>query len=141
MVGGDFNQWKVEEVMANFIDMEEADVGPTRNDSIDITFTNFSDCVTESGTVPPLETDDSDRHSDHRIANIKAGLPRNATFEWETYSYRYYSKEGAEEFGRWVVLHDWECVLRSLSSNDKAKAYQGEVDDAMERIAAPTSRG
>ena len=38
--GGDFNQWQVEDIMADFIEMAEVDVGPTRGSRcIDRTFT------------------------------------------------------------------------------------------------------
>ena len=56
VVGGDYNQWKVEEVIADFVDISEVPVGPTRGSrSIDRTFTNFSS-IRDCGTVPPLET-------------------------------------------------------------------------------------
>ena len=59
VVGGDYNQWKVEEVIADFVDISEVPVGPTRGSrSIDRTFTNFSS-IRDCGTVPPLETKDS----------------------------------------------------------------------------------
>ena len=54
VVAGDFNQWKVEDVMGNFLDMTESCVGPTRgNRCIDRTFTNFGDQVKDAGTCPP----------------------------------------------------------------------------------------
>ena len=56
VVGGDFNQWPVDEVLSNFPDLREVQVGPTRKDRcIDCLFTNFSRSITECGTVPPLE--------------------------------------------------------------------------------------
>ena len=51
VTGGDFNQWKIEDVMADFPDLSEAEVGPTKgNHSIDQTFTNFG-MITDAGTV------------------------------------------------------------------------------------------
>ena len=97
VLGGDFNQWKIGDVIGNFIDMAEADVGPTRGTRcIDRTFTNFSGDVTGAGTVPRLETDDFTRASDHRIAFVTAKLKRTSSFKWITYSYRYYNKESAD---------------------------------------------
>ena len=54
IVSGDFNQWRIEEAMADFQDMTEVDVGPTRaGRRIDRTFVNFHGDVQEAGTVPP----------------------------------------------------------------------------------------
>ena len=48
--------------MADFPDMTEVDVGPTRaGQRIDRMFVNFHGDVQEAGTVPPLETDNSGR--------------------------------------------------------------------------------
>lgn len=59
VVAGDFNQWQVQDVLEDFVDMEEARLGPTRDGrSIDSVFTNFHDKVIEARTLPPLETDD-----------------------------------------------------------------------------------
>ena len=57
VVAGDFNQWRVEDCLANFADMREVEVGNTRgNRAIDRIFTNLSRSVVGSGTVSPLET-------------------------------------------------------------------------------------
>ena len=32
VVGGDFNQWKIDEALVDFPDLKEAEVGPTRKD-------------------------------------------------------------------------------------------------------------
>ena len=55
-MGGDFNQWAIDNALQESPDLREANVGPTRNDRcIDWLFTNFGRSVEESGTVPPLE--------------------------------------------------------------------------------------
>ena len=80
LVGGDFNQWDVAEALSDFPDIREADVGPTRKDRcIDRIFTNFGRSITESGTVPPLEPEPGHQgtRSDHRIAFVKAELPKS----------------------------------------------------------------
>ena len=52
IIGGDFNQWKVEETVSDFVDFHEALGGPTRKDrSIDCLFVNYPHTV--AGTVPP----------------------------------------------------------------------------------------
>ena len=122
-------------MMANFPDLGEAPVGPTRGGrSLDRTFVSFHDNITECGTVPPLETDDSEKKSDHLIAYVEAELKRSAAFKWVSYSYRFYNKESEEQFGKWVVMQDWECVTLAEGSNAKAVAYQAEITDAIERF-------
>ena len=92
VVAGDFNQWKIQEVMANFPDLLEARVGPTRGDRhLDRLFSNMD--ISCAGTVPPLETEGEARQSDHRIAFVEATLERKKAYEWVTYSYRHYDDD------------------------------------------------
>ena len=84
VVGGDFNQWQVEDPLSEFPDLREVNVGPTRKDRcIDRIFTNFGRSITDCGTVPPLEPEPGHQGacSDHRIAFMKAELPRLRAFE------------------------------------------------------------
>ena len=97
VVGGDFNQWKIDEALADFVDLSEAPVGPTRQGrSIDRLFMIIP--VSAAGTVPPLESDDSSKKSDHLIAFAEAQLERKEAYKWVTYSYRYYNKESEKLF-------------------------------------------
>ena len=63
-----------------------------------------------------------------------AGLERTSSFQWVTYSYRFYNKDSADLFGNWVILHDWACVTSLEGSNAKAEAYQSEVIDTIETL-------
>ena len=83
--------------MADFPDLSESDVGPSRGARcIDRTFTNFGESITESGTVPILEVDDDPtKRSDHVISFPVAGLE---SFKWITYTYCYYDMEPANLF-------------------------------------------
>ena len=95
IVGGDFNQWPMQEALQDFPDITEAAVGPTRKDRcIDGILVNFGQAVEESGTVLPLEPEPGYQgtKSDHRVAFVRAALPKLQTFEWVTYQYRYYSE-------------------------------------------------
>ena len=100
MVTGDFNQWKVEVLLADSVDMSEVAVGPTRQDRcIDRIFVNFA------GTVPPLETDDqAAKKSGHLIAFAKSSIPLSVPFNWLEYSYWYYN-EDPEGGGSWRQLN------------------------------------
>ena len=137
VLAGDFNQWKVEDYLRDFPDLLELPVGNTRGDHcIDRMFGNFN--AMEVGTLPPLETDPGSeaaaRPSDHRIAFCRTSLPRVRPYELMTYTYRYYSKEGEEEYGRWLAGKDWSHLLGLSGSNAKTEYYQREVVGAMERI-------
>ena len=88
VVAGDFNQWRVEEALADFPDLAEHQVGNTRGDhSIDRIFSNID--VRSSGTVPPLETDNVEggqRRSDHRVAFIQSSLDKVPSYKMLRYT-------------------------------------------------------
>ena len=136
IIAGDFNQWEVENGLANFADIKEIKVGCTRgNREIDRVFTNISRSVTESGTVDPLETEEAEsgvRRSDHRIVYCKCEVARRETYKWETYTYRHMGDESRKRFREWVVLHDWRSVLDAPDANGKAEEYQKTVVKAVE---------
>ena len=138
VVAGDFNQWKIDACLADFVDVKEVDVGPTRGSrSIDRIFTNMSRSVEESGSLEPLETEEIEgivRKSDHRVAYVKISLERRQTFKWETYQYRHYNDKSVDRFKGWVVMHGWEEVLSAVGSEEKAVAYQNSVVKAVERF-------
>ena len=137
VVAGDFNQWRVDQALAEFPDMTEADVGPTRKDRcIDRIFTNFNRSVKASGTVPPLEVEpgSAGTKSDHRVAYIDASLPKIRSYTWESYSYRYKSQEAVNEFGAWIAGFDWAALDELEGSNPKADYYQEVVSWAMGRF-------
>ena len=83
--------------------------------------------------MPPLETDDSEKKSDHRIAYVQTELKRARAFEWIKYSYCYYSQEGEKEFGDWLVNHRWQGALDAESSNYKTNLYQSQLQEAIDR--------
>ena len=137
-VAGDFNQWRAEDALANFSDVREVEVGATRGSrKIDRIFVNFSRLVTESGTLSPLETEETNglvRRSDHRVAYVRLRIPKKEAFRWEVYSYRHFNDDLVAAFREWVVWHDWDEVLSASSSDAKAEAYQGTVVGAVERF-------
>ena len=136
VMAGDFNHWKIEESLSNFVDIKEVRVGSTRGSrSIDRVFLNVSRCVVESCTLLPLETErEETRKSDHLIVYCKVLLNRQETYRWESYSYRYFNDRSVEKFREWIVFYDWAGVLGSVTADEKAKAYQRTVVDAVERF-------
>ena len=135
IIGGDFNQWKVEEAVVDFQDLREIGVGPTRGTrEIDRFFCNFSRAIRASGTVGPLETEDDEKRSDHKVAYFTCDLPRREAFKWQKYSYRHFNYDSANQFRAWIIMHEWEEVLRAEGSNKKTEAYQRTVTEAVERF-------
>ena len=56
VVGGNFNQWKIHDVVADFPELLEAQVGPTRGTKcLDRLFSNLD--VSKAGTVLPRSSD------------------------------------------------------------------------------------
>ena len=136
VIGGDFNQWRIDNCLANFDNIKEVKVGNTRGSrAIDRLFLNIHRSVTDSGTLSPLETEDEDtRRSDHRIVCCKVSLRRQEAFRWETYSYRHFNERSTEIFREWVVFHDWKEVLQAGTAEEKAEAYQKTVVGAVEKF-------
>ena len=88
VIGGDFNQWDIAGALEDYADLVESDVGPSRGSRrIDRLFSNFSGNVEAAGTLPPLETDDRSRRSDHKITFIEAVLPKKKSFKMLKYTY------------------------------------------------------
>ena len=137
LVGGDFNQWLVEEALEEFPDIREANVGFTREEKcIDRMFTNFGRAQRSSGTVPPLDVEQGQPGcpSDHRVAYVRAALPRIRSFEWMSYSYRYFNEDSSKMFGDWLAGFDWAEQVALTGSNNKANYYQKVVTEAMEKF-------
>ena len=99
VLAGDFNQWNIGEAVLDFPDIREAQVGATRGSrSIDRIFTNLTRSITESGTLAPLETNDGECASDHRVSFCRVGVARLKTFTWQTYTYRHYNDSSVKLF-------------------------------------------
>ena len=135
VIGGDFNQWRVESALVEYPDIREADVGPTRKDKcLDRLFTNFGRSIEASGTVPPLRPYEGEgAPSDHRVAYVRATLPRIRSFEWTTYQYRYFNEDSVKKFGQWLAGFDWYRITELEGSNKKADYYQATVTEALEK--------
>ena len=132
IIAGDFNQWKIDEALLDFVDIKEVLVGNTRKDkAIDRFFTNMTRSVKESGALEPLETE-SEIPSDHRVAFCRLSLPRVEAFTWESYTYRHFNKESVDKFKEWLVMHDWPEVLTEEGSTRKAEAYQATITWALQ---------
>ena len=133
ILAGDYNQWKVEEYLADFVDLKEEEVGPTRGRrSIDRFFVNFKRSVVESGTLAPLEAEQTGATSDHRITYLRAAIKKKETFKWETYSYRHRTPEAREAFKSRIVLHDWQSVYNPVGTDTETNEYQRVLGEAID---------
>ena len=132
VVGGDFNQWPVQDIIKDFVDMTETTCGPTRGSrSIDRTFINYPYHV--AGTVLPLETNNSTKKSNHKVAFTSSSIQRASPYVWLDYSYRYYNEESAVAFGQWLAGEGWGELYLAQGSNGKASVYQSKVTAALEK--------
>ena len=132
-MAGNFNQWPIDSALVEFLDLKEVHVGPTRaGRSIDRVFCNVARRVSEAGTVPPLEAENST--SDHGVAYVRAAVPRVESFEWVSYSYRHFTEEAQEAFNGWIVLQDWSPVYAAGGSNKKARAYQNIINEGLDKF-------
>ena len=137
VVAGDFNQWDIAGTVAEFPDLSEANVGPTRKDRcLDRIFSNFGRAVVDSSTVPPLEVEPGHlgAASDHRVTFVRASLPKLRSFEWTTHQYCYYNEDSVEKFGRWLAGFDWAPLVQMSGSNAKADFYQKTLMAALEEF-------
>ena len=132
IVIGDSNQWDLGGALEEFPEIGEAHHLNTRgNRSIDRIFLNFTEKITSVNTLPPLESDDASKKSDHLVVLVEATLPRVEAFEVLRYSYYYFTEESASNFTSWIVKHDWSEVLTAPESNAKVAAYQAAIDMAI----------
>ena len=117
--------------------MVEIQTPPTRGDrNIDRIFNNWPEDTTDSGCVPPLETElvgEAKTYSDHNIQYTCARLLKREKVVWETFTHRPYNDKSADSFKRDIAAADWSPVLSSRGSNDKAGKYQSIVDDLIQR--------
>ena len=132
VISGDFNQWQLDEVLEDHPDLSEIPYGATRaGRAIDRTLVNFGRSVDESGTLPPLETEEG-LPSDHRIAWALAKFesqPKNTI----TYSYRAYTEAGANAFIDSIGQQSWDAVFSEPTSSDKVRVFQDIVESHLSR--------
>ena len=134
-VSGDFNQWQVEQHLADYPDLIEILTPPTRNNRrIDRIFMNWT--PHESGCLSPLETDGvglDKRTSDHRIQYALGSMQCRVPVQTTTITYRPFSQRGADSFLHELRAKDWTEVFLAVGPNQKERIYQAIVDDLMNR--------
>ena len=137
LLAGDFNQWDVNTAIQDYVELVEVATPPTREDrKIDRIFTNWSDSVTDSGCLPPLETEgnkESRTYSDHKIQYMCSRLDKKAPIKWETFKHRPFNDRGADAFVEEISTIDWTPVYTEGDTNGMAKAYQNIVDELMDK--------
>ena len=128
LLTGDFNQWQVGDILEDHPDLTEIKHGPTRgNREIDRSFCNFGRSIVSSGTLPPLESEDSTRPSDHLIAYGTAVFQREKA-ETISYVYRPFTSVGANRFVESLRNHDWAAVLEADTVDRKVAEMQSFLD-------------
>ena len=132
IVGGDFNQWPVQDLKAEHPDLTEVEHGPTRGDrAIDRTLTNFGRSIVQSGTLLPLDTEEGSE-SDHRIAWGSAVFEKQNN-DRVSYSYLQYTQAGATTFLEDLSSQNWREVESAVSTSSKVEAFQKQLDTLLKR--------
>ena len=76
VVGGDFNEFKPDQLTTAYPELVKARSPPTRIDSkIDLLLTNFNSCIKEAASLQPLSNEDG-QLSDHNVVYFRAELPK-----------------------------------------------------------------
>ena len=130
ILAGDFNHWPAEEAIEDHLEVREVLHGNTRgNRQIDRSFTNFPRAISDSGTLPPLETEDG-RLSDHKIAYAVASF-EHVKPPTVSYSYRHYTEEGAANFQACLAEQSWDPVYAEVTPSAKVDRFQKILDTLM----------
>ena len=130
VLGGDFNQWPIADLLEEHPDFTEIDHGPTRGDrKIDRLFVNFGRSVSRCDTLTPLDCD-AGGVSDHKVVFVEADFvtKKQATI---TYSYRRYTDLGGDRFVEMMSEETWKSVRDEIGPNMKAKALAAILDNKM----------
>ena len=137
-VGGDFNQWKIEEAVLDFPDISEIVTPPTRNDRrIDRLFVNWSENIVDKTCMLPLEAENAAGQrtavSDHRLQFVASVLQKKEAVKWEKFTYRPFNPAAVGPFVEEMKNKSWEQVYGAIGSEEKAAALQSVIDDMMSR--------
>ena len=111
IVSGDANRRKIHEGLADFPDIQDVQLPPSRQGAALLRCaSNLDTEVKQTFTVSPLESDDSVQ-SDHRIVVVRADLPRRDTFKKTSFTFRPYTKAGEHKFGSLLLSTDWSQIM------------------------------
>ena len=132
IVSGDFNKKETSTAFADFVDIEEADAGPTRkNEALDLTFINFKQEVTSKSIRPPLSSPNGSKVSDHKVVSICAELKAGDRFKWIRYSARPRTQAGNLKIAELMDKESWKDVIEEPCANNKATKLVERLDAMM----------
>lgn len=138
-IGGDFNQWKIEDALLDFPEIAEVITPPTRKDRrIDRVFCNWHENVVDVACLAPLDAENAagDRvaSSDHKVQFVASWLEKKPAVEWEKFTFRPYNEKSAKAFIAEMKNRAWHDVFEAEGSNDKAAVLQSTLDNMMDRF-------
>ena len=137
-LGGDFNQWDINDAVLDFPEIVEVMTGPTRNERrIDRLFLNWPEAVVDHSVLNPLDAENASGErlstSDHKVQFVSSVLQMKEPVVWEEFTFRPYNETAAENFREEMKNTDWSDVISAIGSNDKARVFQSILDDMMNR--------
>ena len=134
VVGGDFNQWKVDTALEDFVDLWEIAGGPTRGDrTIDRILSNLPQPpVTSCAVLPPLQSEE-DTTSDHKIVCVTTDVDSKEVSPWEIHTYRRTTKKSEVAFIAELKAVDWRPIVDVEGVENKHQLFQERIDYLMDK--------
>ena len=113
IITGDFNRKNITRAIQDFPDIQLLPTPPTRGTAtLDLTYSNLGTKLHHSDVLPPLEANDGQSASDHKVLYYEASLPGKTQVKRtkKKINFRPYTKRGEEIFGRKLLFTDWSSL-------------------------------
>ena len=134
VVAGDFNQWKIDSALEDYVDLWEISGGPTRGGrTIDRVLSNLPPPQSTTCAVhPPLESED-DSVSDHRLVCVTTEIDSKERSLWQIHTYRKTTKKSEAAFIAELHATDWHPVAAAVGVENKHRLFQERLDYLMDK--------
>ena len=111
IITGDFNKKCISPALCDFPDIQLVPHVPARgNACLNLTFSNLGQYIDEVRSLPPLESNDGLRVSDHNIVTLQCKIPRLAHLVKKRITFRPFTTRGEVEFGYRLLSLDCRCI-------------------------------
>ena len=116
LIGGDVNQFPINEAIDDHDDIGLLPTLPTRGDAcLDVIASNFNDQISDHFVEAPLETDECVQ-SDHGVLVARANLVHTHEFTWIKYRTRQIDEESKRFFIDAFRRVDWSAITNQNKS-------------------------
>ena len=134
VLAGDTNRYDLTSALDEFLDIEEADSPPTRNNErLDTAHTNVNEHIISCTSEAPLEND-AGTQSDHLLLLFEVSIPHIHSFEWVKYRTRDMKEKNKEAFNKEFIAVDWEGLLSNITCpSEMTEALHRTVTEISDR--------